>query len=451
MDLISFFPRSFFWEGIFIDFLHTPVSIDWKRIIVCRGILYFSLPRCFYYYAIHAFFFLSFFLPYSNLSLSRIERVFGSWSSGRRKRRLGWKKWNRTELIEVKHGLMAFFGKVGSSTHGETTFKYLTFGVVGVDWISLGSRIRGENSASALRMRFSNTRGPRSFSSAFPITVAKAFNGTFIRRSVAKIFVKRKEEAFGRGEGRVWPSALGCSIVRLPTHPSIHQPVRPSPVGKPICRFSNARKRATNARSLFAEIFGSKIDSLARRIASCGSVADGEEMSATRILYKRKKRNNRRGFHPLAYPRRAHARAKVVGKGGAHGYVHVCRINIYYVSRVRYLNTWGKSDSESRSYSRDFIFRMHSSLQISTTRKPVSLGAREICWKIVASGRGDVARARNNLVTCPEHDNFFSFNPRIGRRCVARISTDEINRADTRGRSRGKLLFLLDFRTWKSV
>lgn len=61
MDLISFFPRSFFWEGIFIDFLHTPVSIDWKRIIVCRGILYFSLPRCFYYYAIHAFFFLPFF------------------------------------------------------------------------------------------------------------------------------------------------------------------------------------------------------------------------------------------------------------------------------------------------------------------------------------------------------------------------------------------------------
>lgn len=78
MDLISFFPRSFFWEGIFIDFLHTPVSIDWNRIIVCRGILYFSPFRCFYYYAIHAFFFLSFFLPYSNLSLSRIERVFGS-------------------------------------------------------------------------------------------------------------------------------------------------------------------------------------------------------------------------------------------------------------------------------------------------------------------------------------------------------------------------------------
>lgn len=255
---------------------------------------------------------------------------------------------------------------------------------------------------------------------------------------------ERKRRLVGGGEGLAFcPWLLDCPV----TNPSIHPPVRPSPVGKPICRFSNARKRATNARSLFAEIFGSKIDSLARRIASCGSVADGEEMSATRILYKRKKRNNRRGFHPLAYPRRAHARAKVVGKGGAHGYVHVCRINIYYVSRVRYLNTWGKSDSESRSYSRDFIFRMHSSLQISTTRKPVSLGAREICWKIVASGRGDVARARNNLVTCPEHDNFFSFNPRIGRRCVARICMDEINR----GRSRGKLLFLLDFRTWKSV
>lgn len=187
---------------------------------------------------------------------------------------------------------------------------------------------------------------------------------------------ERKRRLVGGGEGLAFcPWLLDCSV----TNPSIHPPVRPSPVGKPICRFSNARKRATNARSLFAEIFGSKIDSLARRIASCGSVADGEEMSATRILYKRKKRNNRRGFHPLAYPRRAHARAKVVGKGGAHGYVHVCRINIYYVSRVRYLNTWGKSDSESRSYSRDFIFRMHSSLQISTTRKPVSLGAREIC------------------------------------------------------------------------
>lgn len=388
-------------------------------------------------------------LPYSNLSLSWIERVFGSWSSGRRKRRLGWKKWNRTELIEVKHGLMAFFGKVGSSTHGETTFKYLTFGVVGVDWISLGSRIRGENSASAVYALFKHTRA------AFVFERVSHHDGQSLQWNIypsigRQNFRQKKGRGVwsGGGEGLAFcPWLLDCPV----TNPSIHPPVRPSPVGKPICRFSNARKRATNARSLFAEIFGSKIDSLARRIASCGSVADGEEMSATRILYKRKKRNNRRGFHPLAYPRRAHARAKVVGKGGAHGYVHVCRINIYYVSRVRYLNTWGKSDSESRSYSRDFIFRMHSSLQISTTRKPVSLGAREICWKIVASGRGDVARARNNLVTCPEHDNFFSFNPRIGRRCVARISTDEINRADTRGRSRGKLLFLLDFRTWKSV
>lgn len=261
MDLISFFPRSFFWEGIFIDFLHTPVSIDWKRIIVCRGILYFSLPRCFYYYAIHAFFFLSFFLPYSNLSLSRIERVFGSWSSGRRKRRLGWKKWNRTELIEVKHGLMAFFGKVGSSTHGETTFKYLTFGVVGVDWISLGSRIRGENSASAVYALFKHTRA------AFVFERVSHHGGQSLQWNIypsigRQNFRQKKGRGVWSGEGRVWPSALGCSIVRLPTHPSIHQPVRPSPVGKPICRFSNARKRATNARSLFAEIFGSKIDAI---------------------------------------------------------------------------------------------------------------------------------------------------------------------------------------------
>lgn len=341
---------------------------------------------------------------------------------------------------------MAFFGKVGSSTHGETTFKYLTFGVVGVDWISLGSRIRGENSASALRMRFSNTRGPRSFSSAFPITVAKAFNGTFIRRSVAKIFVKRKEEAFGRGRGGFGLLPLAA---RLSGYQPIHPSTRPSIAGRQA-NLSVFQRAETRDQCAFPFRRNFRVENRCHRIGSCGSVADGEEMSATRILYKRKKRNNRRGFHPLAYPRRAHARAKVVGKGGAHGYVHVCRINIYYVSRVRYLNTWGKSDSESRSYSRDFIFRMHSSLQISTTRKPVSLGAREICWKIVASGRGDVARARNNLVTCPEHDNFFSFNPRIGRRCVARICMDEINR----GRSRGKLLFLLvtvDFRTWKSV
>lgn len=124
---------------------------------------------------------------------------------------------------------MAFFGKVGSSTHGETTFKYLTFGVVGVDWISLGSRIRGENSASALRMRFSNTRGPRSFSSAFPITVAKAFNGTFIRRSVAKIFVKRKEEAFGRGRGGFGLLPLAA---RLFGYQPIHPSTRPSIAGR---------------------------------------------------------------------------------------------------------------------------------------------------------------------------------------------------------------------------
>lgn len=270
---------------------------------------------------------------------------------------------------------MAFFGKVGSSTHGETTFKYLTFGVVGVDWISLGSRIRGENSASALRMRFSNTRGPRSFSSAFPITVAKAFNGTFIRRSVAKIFVKRKEEAFGRGRGGFGLLPLAA---RLSGYQPIHPSTRPSIAGRQA-NLSVFQRAETRDQCAFPFRRNFRVENRCHRIGSCGSVADGEEMSATRILYKRKKRNNRRGFHPLAYPRRAHARAKVVGKGGAHGYVHVCRINIYYVSRVRYLNTWGKSDSESRSYSRDFIFRMHSSLQISTTRKPVSLGAREIC------------------------------------------------------------------------
>lgn len=179
----------------------------------------------------------------------------------------------------------------------------------------------------------------------------------------------------GGGEGLAFcPWLLDCPV----TNPSIHPPTRPSIAGRQA-NLSVFQRAETRDQCAFPFRRNFRVENRCHRIGSCGSVADGEEMSATRILYKRKKRNNRRGFHPLAYPRRAHARAKVVGKGGAHGYVHVCRINIYYVSRVRYLNTWGKSDSESRSYSRDFIFRMHSSLQISTTRKPVSLGAREIC------------------------------------------------------------------------
>ena len=133
-----------------------------------------------------------------------------------------------------------------------------------MDFARLASARCSENSASVLHrvcMRFSNTHGARSFGARFPSLVGKAFNGTFIRRSVAKIFanVKRKEEAFSG----VWPSALGCSIVRL-------QPIHPSPVGKPICRFSNARKRATNARSLFANRveakFSGRKSMLARRI-----------------------------------------------------------------------------------------------------------------------------------------------------------------------------------------
>lgn len=186
---------------------------------------------------------------------------------------------------------------------------------------------------------------------------------------------ERKRRLVGGGEGLAFcPWLLDCPV----TNPSIHPPTRPSIAGRQA-NLSVFQRAETRDQCAFPFRRNFRVENRCRRIGSCGSVADGEEMSATRILYKRKKRNNRRGFHPLAYPRRAHARAKVVGKGGAHGYVHVCRINIYYVSRVRYLNTWGKSDSESRSYSRDFIFRMHSSLQISTTRKPVSLGAREIC------------------------------------------------------------------------
>ena len=71
MDLISFFPRSFFWEGIFIDFLHTPVSIDWNRIIVCRGILYFSLSLV--VFIIMRFMRFSFFLFFSSPPLSLIR------------------------------------------------------------------------------------------------------------------------------------------------------------------------------------------------------------------------------------------------------------------------------------------------------------------------------------------------------------------------------------------
>lgn len=48
------------------------------------------------------------------------------------------------------------------------------------------------------------------------------------------------------------------------------------------------------------------------------------------------------------------ARSKVDGWVDAATYVRTPCINIYYVSRVRYLNTWGKSDSESRPYSPRF-------------------------------------------------------------------------------------------------
>lgn len=151
---------------------------------------------------------------------------------------------------------MAFFGKVGSSRHAKLRLNI---------WLSALSVSIGFRPARIRAMQRKFGLGPppsmyalfkytRSFGARFPSLVGKAFNGTFIRRSVAKIFanVKRKEEAFSG----VWPSALGCSIVRL-------QPIHPSPVGKPICRFSNARKRATNARSLFAnrvEAKFSKID-----------------------------------------------------------------------------------------------------------------------------------------------------------------------------------------------
>lgn len=102
---------------------------------------------------------------------------------------------------------MAFFwGRLSRPDEPrETPFKYLTFGVVGVDWIS---HPRDAVAKTAFRPRLPSPPppSPPSCMGLFKYTLVpcrvshhggEAFNGTFIRRS-GKIFanVKRKEEAF---------------------------------------------------------------------------------------------------------------------------------------------------------------------------------------------------------------------------------------------------------------
>lgn len=188
------------------------------------------------------------------------------------------------ELIEVKHGLMAFFGKVGSSTHGETTFKYLTFGVVGVDWISLGSRIRGENSASALRVcAFQTHAGRVRFRARFPSRWPKpSMEHLSVDRSPKFSSKERKRRLVGgRGGFGLLPLAA-----RLSGYQPIHPSTRPSIAGRQA-NLSVFQRAETRDQCAFPFRRNFRVENRCRRIGSCGSVADGEEMSATRILYKR--------------------------------------------------------------------------------------------------------------------------------------------------------------------
>lgn len=145
---------------------------------------------------------------------------------------------------------MAFFwGRLSRPDEPrETPFKYLTFGVVGVDWIS---HPRDAVAKTAFRPRlpsppprvvwvFSNTR---SFRAAFPITVAKpSMERLSVDRAKFSPTWKERKRRF-----RVWPSALGW----------IDCCYNPSPLARPICRFSNAEPRNACC-SLFGGIFGEK-------------------------------------------------------------------------------------------------------------------------------------------------------------------------------------------------
>lgn len=94
---------------------------------------------------------------------------------------------------------------------------------------------------------------------------------------------ERKRRLVGGGEGLAFcPWLLDCPV----TNPSIHPPTRPSIAGRQA-NLSVFQRAETRDQCAFPFRRNFRVENRCRRIGSCGSVADGEEMSATRILYKR--------------------------------------------------------------------------------------------------------------------------------------------------------------------
>lgn len=140
---------------------------------------------------------------------------------------------------------MAFFGKVGNSTHAKLRLNiWLSALSVSIGFRSACIRAMQRKfgpSCSARCVRFSNTTWSARFERVSHHG-GKALNGTFIRRSVAKIFanVKRKEEAFS-----------GFGLLPLAARLSGYNPIRPS-IADRQANLSVSQRAETNARSLFA-------------------------------------------------------------------------------------------------------------------------------------------------------------------------------------------------------
>lgn len=180
---------------------------------------------------------------------------------------------------------------------------------------------------------FSNTR---SFRAAFPITVAKPS----IYPSIGQNFRQREKKGRGVFGFGLLPLAARLSRVYY----------NPCPVARPICRFSNAAQK----RVLFPfREFSGENRWIARVLVA--RVVDGEGIESRITEYPKNKK--KRGTIDVARSTcLSTSRDRRWMDGCAAGGVYVCTpcINIYYVSRVRYLNTRGKSDSESRPYSPRF-------------------------------------------------------------------------------------------------
>lgn len=148
---------------------------------------------------------------------------------------------------------MAFFwGRLSRPDEPrETPFKYLTFGVVGVDWIS---HPRDAVAKTAFRPRLpSPSPLPPELYGSFQIHARSVprFPSRWrslqwnVYPSIGQNF--RQREKKGRGVFGFGLLPLAESIVAY----------NPSPLARPICRFSNAEPRNACC-SLFGGIFGEK-------------------------------------------------------------------------------------------------------------------------------------------------------------------------------------------------